>query len=94
MLKCLFVSVATLSLMSVAYQASSNETATVEVSLVIKESCVVRQVDGEQADQTAPSVECALDSPYGVQPGAHRPPHAKAPRSSVPITPSLWQVTF
>lgn len=89
-----FVSVVALPLMLIAPQASSTKTATVEVSLVIKESCVVRQDDGEPADQTAPSVECALDSPYGVQPGARRPPNAKAPRSSAPITPSLWQVTF
>jgi hypothetical protein len=90
MLKCLFVAVAALPLMLVAHQASSTETTTVEVSLVIKESCVVRQDDGP----AAPSVSCALGSPYGLQSGAPIPSHTQAPRSSAPITPSLWQVTF
>lgn len=94
MLKRFFASVVALPLMLIAPQTSSTQTATVEVSLVIKESCVVRQDDRQTAVQTAPSVSCALGSPYGLQSGAPDLSHANAPRSSMPVTPSLWQVTF
>jgi hypothetical protein len=97
MLKCLFAIVATLPLMLIAHPLSATNTAAVEVSLVIKDSCIVQQDDERTSVHTAPSVSCALGSPYGVQLTTQASPalsHATAPRSSIAITPSLWQVTF
>jgi len=94
MLKFLLVSVTAPFLMLAAHPSLSTETAAIEVSLVVKESCLVQQSDGLAATQTAPSVSCALGSPYGVQSGAPAASHGQAPRSTNAVTPHLWQVTF
>ena len=86
-----------LSLVFATCQAFAAEVATVEVSLVIKERCLVRQESRKVESHRPPNVSCDLDSPYLVQPGtgvSDSPTATPAEPSSLTLAPSLWQVTF
>ena len=68
-----------------AYAAT--ESATLEVSLTIKESCRIERREREPAP---PEVNCALDSPYRVQGNdTRRPPSAQRQ-----LAPARWEVIF
>jgi hypothetical protein len=85
---------AALFLLLTARQVAAAETASIEVGLVIRDNCLV-QHDLPAKSAHAPMVSCSLDSPYQVQPGTPTAPaQASAPRQSVALAPSLWQVTF
>ena len=86
---------AALFLLLTARQVAAAETASIEVGLVIRDSCLV-QHDLPARSAHTPMVSCSLDSPYQVQPGTLTAPvaQASAPQPSVALAPSLWQVTF
>lgn len=68
-----------------AYAAT--ESATLDVSLTIKESC---RIERREAEPAPPQVSCALDSPYRVQANDSR----RAPAALRSIAPAHWEVIF
>lgn len=69
------------------------ETAPLEVSLTVKESCSVEHDDAVAA---RPGVACALDSPFRVQAGAAKQlrPAPSAPSAVQHPAPAQWEVVF
>jgi hypothetical protein len=68
-----------------AYAAT--ESATLDVSLTIKESC---RIERHGRDAAPPQVSCALDSPYRVQASDA----SSAPSARRQLAPAHWEVIF
>ncbi|MGO4703464.1 hypothetical protein [Dyella sp. 2RAB6] len=66
---------------------AATESATLEVSLTIKESCRIERGEREPAP---PVVNCALASPYRVQADDSKRP----PSSTHRLAPARWEVVF
>lgn len=83
-----------LSMLNIAGTAlAASNSATMEVSFVVKESCTVQLQDG--ARNAAPTVACGHNSPYQVSSQASSQPKAQpASQSSVQADGQTWQITF
>ena len=88
-----------LSTNAMAWHAPSTSNATMQVTLTIVESCVVRSNDANaRAAAARPDVACTHDAPYRVALFAQPTPDqpfglAKVP-SSQAMQPAVWQITF
>lgn len=81
---------------AIAGHAPSSDTATMQVTLTIVESCVIRSDAREAA--AGPDVACLRNTPYRVTLLARPTPDqpfglAKLP-SSQAMQPGIWQITF
>jgi len=66
---------------------AATESAPLDVSLTIKESCRVERREREAAP---PEVNCAFDSPYRVQASQGKQP----PPMKLNLQPARWEVIF
>lgn len=88
-----------LSTSAMAGHAPSTDSATMQVTLTIVESCVVRS-DGivTHATATQPDVACPHDTPYRMtlfaQPTADQSFGLAKVSSSQATQPAIWQITF
>jgi len=88
-----------LSTNAMAWQAPSTDSATMQVTLTIVESCVIRTDDTNARGATArPDVACTHHAPYRVTLFDQQTPDqpfglAKLP-SSQAMQPAIWQITF
>lgn len=90
---------ALLSANAMAWHAPSTDSATMQVSLTIVESCVVRSNDADAHEAGArPGVACTHDAPYRVtlfdRPTPDQPFEVAKVPSSQAMQPAIWQITF
>jgi len=69
--------------------AAASNSATMEVSFVIKESCTVQLQDG--ARNAAPTVACGHNAPYQVSNQRQEPAQ---PQTQAQADGQTWQITF
>lgn len=72
--------------------SAATETAPIEVSLTVRESCLIERSDASHPQ--APTVSCSLDSPYRVQRATAGRIAARMPAAPATLDTALWEVTF